>query len=451
MHSRETRHPVTLRSPYHAVDALGMRRAAMIRVLIADEIARIVDDLDKLAPYSDDVEVCGVAHQPSAVIEEAWLRQPDVLVLRESFADVTEAGFGERLASGSPATRVLLMTSDESQPAAAWIAGAVDESVEGAELVAAIRMASEHVPDADHEKAAPRAAGDGPELEPPRREIRIQRGRATVIVAFSGKGGTGTSMVATNLAVALAETAGMRTALVDTDLQFGDAAGMLHVENHQLSVADLAQRGEGIDGPGLDAALAPGPAGVRVVRAPASPELAETVTAASLRAIVRGVAKAHDFVVVDTPSQLDERVLECFELADRLLLITSYNLSAVRSTKATLLMLEALGVDRDRVEVVLNHTRPRVNYRREDIEKILGRGVLVDLPHDPRVDASVDAGTPIVLAEPASELSRALTALALLFVPSEAGTAEATVEIAPPSPPLTYRRRFSLGRGKVAP
>ncbi len=75
-------------SPYHAVDALGMRGADVIRVLIADEIARIVGDLEKLEPYSDVVDVCGVAHQASAVIEEAWLRQPDVLVLHEGFADL---------------------------------------------------------------------------------------------------------------------------------------------------------------------------------------------------------------------------------------------------------------------------------------------------------------------------------------------------------------------------
>ena len=57
----------------------------MIRVLIADQVARIVGDLEKLAPYGDAVDVCGVAHQPSAVIEEAWLRQPDVLLLHETF------------------------------------------------------------------------------------------------------------------------------------------------------------------------------------------------------------------------------------------------------------------------------------------------------------------------------------------------------------------------------
>jgi pilus assembly protein CpaE len=153
----------------------------------------------------------------------------------------------------------------------------------------------------------------------------------------------------------------------------------------------------------------------------------------------------HEFVVIDTPSHVDERVLEALELADRVLLVTSYNLSAVRGTKATLLMLEALGVDPDRVDVVLNHTRPRTDYRREDIEEILGRRILVDLPYDPRVDPSLDSGVPIVVAQPRAELARRLTGLAQLIAAPIVSTETDAGALPVPEPPV-YRRRFSLGR-----
>jgi pilus assembly protein CpaE len=422
-----------------------MRGERVIRVLIADEIARIVGDLEKLAPYTDVVDVCGVAHQVSAVIEEAWLRQPDVLVLHEGFAELPPADFAAHLESVSPATRVLLMTAGDTPAAAdSWTAAAVSERAGGAELLQAIQIAAGILPPGGERRDATQPDGAATAGEPGRRGPRAPRGRATVVVTFSGKGGTGTSMVATNLAVTLGRGAGGRVALVDIDLQFGDAAAMLHVENHLLSIADLATHGDDIDAGLLDDVLATGPAEVRILRAPSSPELGETVAAANLRAIMRATAKAHAFVVVDTPSHIDERVLEVFELADRVLLVTSYNLSAVRGTKATLLLLEALGVDPDRVDVVLNHTRPRTNYRREDIEEILGRPSLVDLPYDPRVDPSLDSGTPMVLAQPRSELARRLTALAdLIAVP--AGVEEVEGELPTPAPPV-YRRRFSLGR-----
>jgi pilus assembly protein CpaE len=418
----------------------------VIRVLIADEIARIVGDLEKLAPFADEIDVCGVAHQASAVIEEAWLRQPDVLLLHAQFADMPEADFAAHLGSVSPATHVLVMTSGEA-PAGedTWTVSTIGEAAAGPELLDAIRIAAGLAP--------PDGAGLGATSDPAAeaaidltpREVRAPRGRGTVVVAFSGKGGTGTSMVAINLAVTLAGGDGARAALVDTDLQFGDAAGMLHVDNHLLSIADLAPQGDNIDGELLDDILATGPAGVRVLRAPASPELAEMIAAANLRSIVRATARAHDFVVIDTPSHLDERVLEAFDLADRVLLVTSYNLGAVRGTKATLLLFEALGVDMDRVDVVLNHTRPRTNYRREDIEEILGRPVLVDLPYDPRVDPSLDSGTPIVLAQPRAELSRRVVALARAISSPAGDAGNATTELPAPAPP-SYRRRFSLGR-----
>jgi pilus assembly protein CpaE len=441
------RHPPARDSPYHAFDALGVRVADVIRVLIADEIARIVGDLEKLEPYRDDIDVCGVAHQASAVIEEAWLRQPDVLVLHERFADLPASDFAAHLASVSPATRVLLMTADPTaEGAGTWTGGAISESATSAELLEAIRFAAGTSPPLVTGLAGPPELSEGGELAAQsRREVRAPVGRAAVIVAFSGKGGTGTSMVATNLAVILAHGAGARAALVDIDLQFGDAAGMLHVEHHPLTVADLAAHGEEIDTTLLDDVLATGPADVRVLRAPSSPELAEAITAAHLRAAVRAIARVHDFVVVDTPSNVDERVLEAFDLADRVLLVTSYNLSAVRGTKATLLMLEALGVDLDRVDVVLNHTRPRTNYRREDIEDILGRRVLLDLPYDPRVDPSLDSGTPIVLAQPRAELSRRLNSLAELVATPDATAETSAVDMTTPETPA-YRRRFSLGR-----
>jgi pilus assembly protein CpaE len=416
-----------------------MRGAHVIRVLIADEIARIVGDLEKLAPYGDVIDVCGVAHQASSVIEEAWLRQPDVLLLHEGFAELPPADFAAHLGSVSPSTRVLLMTSGEAPAAAdAWSTRAVSASATGAEILEALRIAAGEVPPGG-------ASLDVSVPESPRREVRAPQGRATVVVAFSGKGGTGTSMIATNLAVALAGGVASRAALIDVDLQFGDAAGMLHVEHHLLSIVDLVQQGDNVNSAMLDDVLATGPAELRVLRAPSSPELSEMIAASTLRSVIRTAAKAHEYLVIDTPSHIDERVLEAFELADRILLVTSFNLSAVRGTKATLLLLEALGVDMDGVDVVLNHTRPRENYRREDIETILGRSILVDLPYDPRVDPSLDSGTPIVLAQPRAELARRLTGLSHLIAVPAATPDDSGAEMPAPSPP-TYRRRFSLGR-----
>ncbi|MGA7986815.1 MAG: P-loop NTPase [Candidatus Dormiibacterota bacterium] len=407
-------------------------------------MTRIVGDLEKLAPFAETVDVCGVAHQPTAVIEEAWLRQPDVLLLHETFADPSGADFAAHLGSVSPATRVLLMTSSEPADATAWVAGTIHDGADGTALFEAIRVTAGVI----RPRGGAGAETSEPDAEAPPVVVpdREHHGRATLVVVFSGKGGSGTSMVATNLAVALAGSAEGRTVLIDSDLQFGDAAAMLHVESHLLTIADLAAAGEDIEAVFLDDVLATGPGEVRVLRSAPSPELADIVTASRLRAMIRAISTSYEFVVVDTPSHLDERMVEVFDLADRVLVVSSYNLTAVRSAKASIALLEALGVTRDRIGVVLNHTRPRVSFRREDVEEILGCRALADLPYDPRVDQSLDSGSPIVLALPHAELSRRLVMLAGSVSSPSTAPGTSPSEEPMPAPPPTYRRRFNLGR-----
>ena len=82
-----------------------------------------------------------------------------------------------------------------------------------------------------------------PEQEPiqplrPRPARRRTHGHAELTVIFSGKGGVGKSLIATNLAVALAAE-GEKAAIVDLDLQFGDVAVMLHAESHPTGIDAL--------------------------------------------------------------------------------------------------------------------------------------------------------------------------------------------------------------------
>ena len=56
------------------------------------------------------------------------------------------------------------------------------------------------------------------------------RKEGRIITVFSPKGGTGKTVIATNLAAALSKAGDRRTLLLDLDLQFGDAAIMLGIE-----------------------------------------------------------------------------------------------------------------------------------------------------------------------------------------------------------------------------
>ncbi len=303
-----------------------------------------------------------------------------------------------------------------------------------------------HLGTAAHEAVPALAASPLAEAEPIQpvrpRPARRTAGRADLVVVFSGKGGVGKSLIATNLAVALAGDGG-RVALVDLDLQFGDVGVMLHTEGHPTAIDSLAQQGEQVEAEFIEEVMATGPAGVRALLAPASPEFADLVNTANLRAILRELAKGYDHVVVDTPAHLEERNLEALEMADQIIVVSSYNLASIKDTKVSLKLLQSLGIAKERLCVVLNQTHAKVGFPRSEVEENLRFRVVTALPFDPKVDECIDNGRPFILSEPKSELSKQFQVLVDHIL---GRSAEALTE-PERSRARTNRRRFSLGRG----
>src|SRR5690606_34241347 len=98
-----------------------------------------------------------------------------------------------------------------------------------------------------------------------------------VVAVFSGKGGTGGSMVATNLAVALAADARLRVCLVDLDLAFGDVAIMLGLAPERTIVAAVPVE-DRLDETGLRMLLTRHASGVDTLLAPVQPADAEQIS-----------------------------------------------------------------------------------------------------------------------------------------------------------------------------
>jgi pilus assembly protein CpaE len=99
------------------------------------------------------------------------------------------------------------------------------------------------------------------------------------VSVFSTKGGSGKSLVASNLAVIAAQRSGQRVALVDLDLQSGDLAIMFQLMP-ALSIYDAAQGADRLDEEALHGYMTGHRSGVDLLAAPMEPSLAEQVDAA---------------------------------------------------------------------------------------------------------------------------------------------------------------------------
>jgi pilus assembly protein CpaE len=259
--------------------------------------------------------------------------------------------------------------------------------------------------------------------------------RGKVVTVFSPKGGSGKTVLATNLAAATARS-GVETLLVDLDLQFGDSALTLAV-SPRATIADLAASPGELDVDKLKAFVSTDPrTGLSLLPAPKRPEEADLVGAPQLAAVLDAARSAFDAVVIDTGPLFDAPMLAALDLSEQLLLVCNPEVTSLKNVRIGLETIDRLGFPREQVSLVANRIGAAGAVARDDIEEALDTKIAFELPDDPAVPAAINRAVPVVLADEGSSFAQAATRLAAtVFAGSRAATDGAP------------RRRFGL-RGR---
>jgi len=245
-----------------------------------------------------------------------------------------------------------------------------------------------------------------------RAEPEAPRGR--VITVMSPKGGAGKTTVASNLAVRLGLAAPDRVALIDLDLQFGDAGSALGL-GPQSTVADAARANDRLDSTTLKVFLEPRPGGLFLLAGPHLPAEADEIEAAAVGRMIDILASQFEYVVVDTASGLDEYGLAAADRSDDLILVCATDVPSVRGLRKALDAFDLLGMTRQRRHLVLNRADARVGLSPKDVEATLGVSFDAAIPSSRSVPISTNQGSPVVESEPRSLVAKALVQFADRF------------------------------------
>jgi pilus assembly protein CpaE len=241
--------------------------------------------------------------------------------------------------------------------------------------------------------------------------------RSKVIVVVSPKGGAGKTAVSSNLSVALAQRHPGRVVAVDLDVQFGDLGLALSL-SPERTLAQLA-RSTQIDATTLKLHLTPAPNGLFVLAGANDPVDADSIGHAHVSQVLPMLAENFDFVVVDTPAGLDELTLAALECATDLLLVSSLDVTSIRSLRNALDAFDHIGVGAQRT-LLLNRADSKVGLNPSDAEDVMGMKIACSIPSSREIPLSLNLGTPVVISEPKSAVAKQLEQLALLFAPSNA-------------------------------
>src|SRR6185437_9346903 len=155
-----------------------------------------------------------------------------------------------------------------------------------------------------------------------------------LIAVCGAKGGVGCSVIATNLAVALAEIA-TEVVLVDANLHAGDDHVLLNLD-HITHTLDMLRDPEDVDAETLQSIAVKHETGVRLLRSPDDPDSAREYRRETMRAILVEVREHFDFTVVDVAASLTETNEAIFEVADPILIVTTPEITAINRVKSFL-------------------------------------------------------------------------------------------------------------------
>ena len=231
-----------------------------------------------------------------------------------------------------------------------------------------------------------------------------------VITVFSPKGGTGKTMVATNLAVAFARR-NLRACLVDLDLQFGDVAIALRLEPTRTTSDALGLR-DAIDEHALTSLLLPYRPNLSVLPGPTRPADAEFISPELAATLLEGLQSMHDVVVVDTPPAFNDVVLRSLDIADVHLLVTTPDLASLKSMRVALDTLNALGYPSSKRQIIVNRDEANIGLTHSDIRQILQMPIAARIPADRDVVIALNHGATVLEDSPRSPASRAISTFA---------------------------------------
>jgi len=234
-----------------------------------------------------------------------------------------------------------------------------------------------------------------------------EREQGKVIVFTSTKPGSGASTLATQTAFALGRRTRARVLLIDLDL-FGGAIGFHLGLDYSYSVLDVIQHSDRLDpNAWSNAVVSAGP--IDVLPAPDSP-YTDPVEPARLHDVLHNARLLYDWVVVDTPAVFHRISLLAVSECDKAFLISTPELASLHLARKGVKLLNQLGFDSTRYQVLINRVDRKSDFNGSDIGKLLECQVDASMPNDFfSLQRVVTSGEPLAGD---SDLGRAIEGLA---------------------------------------
>ncbi len=233
---------------------------------------------------------------------------------------------------------------------------------------------------------------------------------AQVVTVTSGKGGVGKTTAVANLAVALASN-GSKVVCIDGDIGLRNLDVILGLENRIVyDIVDVIEGRCRLKQAMIKDKKLPN---LHLIPA-AQTRDKNAVSASDMNRLVKDLRSECDFVLIDSPAGIERGFKNAIAPADRVLVVTNPEISAVRDADRVIGILEA--EDRGPGALIINRLNPVLVRKQDmlsadDVLDLLAVELIGIVPEDEGVLVGSNRGMP-VSADPKSRAGQAFRNIA---------------------------------------
>lgn len=249
------------------------------------------------------------------------------------------------------------------------------------------------------------------ELNPKKKSKEVQKHHKT-LVFYSPAGGAGTTFLACNLAKKIRDYTRKRTVVIDGDYQLG----MTHVVFDHPRKTEMARlirdAGGKLDSLTVSSSTVALLDDLDFVPAPAHIEESDLFSGEICKRLVAELGDTHDYVIVDTATNLSEVNLAFFDEADEIFVVIEPQLASMARLAAFFALLQKVNVDLGKVRLILNKS-DRYGYSANDMANHTHQEIYATIPFErDKVLDCLNKSKLLVDHAPESEIGVALSNLA---------------------------------------
>jgi pilus assembly protein CpaE len=243
------------------------------------------------------------------------------------------------------------------------------------------------------------------------------------IIVVGARGGVGASTTAVNLAWIFAEEKGMKTALVDLDLEFGTIALSLDLEPTR-GLREALETPARIDNLFISSATAKLSDNLSIMATEENLAHGHSFSPNAVEVLFETLAHEHGCIVVDLPRALYSVREEVLNEATHVILVTELSLPALRDSIRLLGIIEE-AAPKTPITVVANRCKGGQQAMGQgEFQKALGRKVDLTITDESKLfNDAANTGKPVVNQSGRSKAAKSLRSIAGIIA-SDAADAE---------------------------